>query len=91
MSRVIVYASRSRLFRDEKSHILSAMRTKIFWQKDWAIPAGFGLLTYLILLMTNALDSYGIFRDEYYFLACSRHLGIRICFSGDAANSRSSR
>ena len=30
----------------------------------------------MILLLTNALDSYGIFRDEYYFLACSRHLAL---------------
>jgi len=47
-----------------------------FWQKEWIIPAGFALLACLILLLTNALDSYGIFRDEYYFLACSRHLAL---------------
>lgn len=52
------------------------MDKKIFWQKEWIIPAGFALLACLILLLTNALDSYGIFRDEYYFLACSRHLAL---------------
>jgi len=30
----------------------------------------------LIHLLTNALESYGIFRDEYYYLACSRHLDL---------------
>jgi len=45
-------------------------------QKEWAVPIGFGLLACLILLLTNAFDSYGIFRDEYYFLACSHHLAL---------------
>ena len=52
------------------------MDKKTFWQKEWIIPFGFALLACLILLVTNALDSYGIFRDEYYFLACSRHLAL---------------
>ncbi|MCP5108412.1 MAG: hypothetical protein GY950_33805, partial [bacterium] len=30
----------------------------------------------LIHLLTNALEGYGIFRDEYYYLACSRHLDL---------------
>ena len=53
-----------------------AMDKKAFWQREWVIPFGFALLACLILLVTNALDSYGIFRDEYYFLACSRHLAL---------------
>ena len=52
------------------------MDKKTFWKKEWAIPIGFALLACLILLLTNALDSYGIFRDEYYFLACSRHFAL---------------
>ena len=52
------------------------MDKKTFWQKEWIIPIGFALLACMILLLTNALDSYGIFRDEYYFLACSRHLAL---------------
>jgi Dolichyl-phosphate-mannose-protein mannosyltransferase len=28
----------------------------------------------MLHLVVNALDSYGIFRDEYYYLACAKHL-----------------
>jgi hypothetical protein len=52
------------------------MGKKTFWQNEWVIPVGFALLACLILLLTNALDSYGLFRDEYYFLACSHHLAL---------------
>ena len=52
------------------------MNNKQIWQKEWILPFGFALLACLILLVTNILDSYGIFRDEYYFMACSRHLAL---------------
>jgi hypothetical protein len=65
-----------RIVPGRKFFYIIRMATKTFWQKDWVIPAGFGLLACLILLVTNALDSYGIFRDEYYFLACSHHLAL---------------
>ena len=52
------------------------MEKKALRRDALAIPIGFALLAVLILLLTNALDSYGIFRDEYYFIACSRHLAL---------------
>ena len=52
------------------------MGKKALWRNELAIPIGFALLAALILLLTNALDSYGIFRDEYYFIACSHHLAL---------------
>jgi hypothetical protein len=36
---------------------------KSLWRNELVIPIGFALLAVLILLLTNALDSYGIFRD----------------------------
>jgi hypothetical protein len=33
-----------------------------------------GLLSFGIHLLANALGGYGYFRDELYYLACSRHL-----------------
>jgi 4-amino-4-deoxy-L-arabinose transferase-like glycosyltransferase len=33
-----------------------------------------GLLSFGIHLLVNALGGYGYFRDELYYLACSRHL-----------------
>ncbi len=53
-----------------------AVDKKTIWQKEWVLPFGFASLACLILLATNILDSYGIFRDEYYFIACSRHLAL---------------
>ncbi len=37
------------------------------------IIAGIKLLFHLVL---NAVDSYGFFRDEYYYLACADHLAF---------------
>jgi len=38
--------------------------------------AGLALVKLAIHLITNGLGGYGIFRDELYYLACARHLGL---------------
>ena len=38
--------------------------------------AGLALVKLAIHLITNILGGYGIFRDELYYLACTRHLGL---------------
>ena len=46
------------------------------WRSDLAMIAGFSLLAVLIQLAASFLAGYGIFRDEYYYLACSRRLAL---------------
>ena len=43
-------------------------------QREDVIVVGFAAITLLIHLFTNA--GYGYFRDELYFIACSRHLAF---------------
>jgi len=43
-------------------------------QRSVATTVVMGLLSFGIHLLANALGSYGYFRDELYYLACSRHL-----------------
>ncbi len=38
------------------------------------IISSFSILIILLHLYTNAFAGYGIFRDEYYYLACSKRL-----------------
>jgi len=38
--------------------------------------AGLALVKLAIHLIANGLGGYGIFRDELYYLACTRHLGL---------------
>ncbi|MEO6710500.1 MAG: glycosyl transferase, family 39, partial [Planctomycetota bacterium] len=38
------------------------------------ICAGFAALQLLLHFAVNATGGYGFFRDEFYYLACSRHL-----------------
>jgi hypothetical protein len=38
--------------------------------------AGLALAKLVLHLVTNGLGGYGIFRDELYYLACTRHLGL---------------
>jgi 4-amino-4-deoxy-L-arabinose transferase-like glycosyltransferase len=50
-----------------------------FWQKnlhftDYAVPASLALAKLLVHLATNLFGGYGIFRDELYYIACSKHL-----------------
>ncbi len=40
----------------------------------WTWILLFSGLTLALHLIVNALDSYGIFRDEFYYLACASHL-----------------
>jgi hypothetical protein len=46
------------------------------WLSDLALIFGFSLLAVLIQLAASFLAGYGIFRDEYYYLACSRRLAF---------------
>jgi len=39
-----------------------------------AVLLGLALLKLVIHLLTNFFDSYGLFRDEFYYLACSHRL-----------------
>jgi len=43
--------------------------------RGFLIPAVLAAVTTLLHLLT-AQDSYGIFRDELYYVACSEHLGF---------------
>jgi hypothetical protein len=40
------------------------------------VLATFTLAKLLIHLLTNAFASYGIFRDEFYYLACANHIDL---------------
>jgi hypothetical protein len=40
------------------------------------VVTAFALAKLLIHLLTNAFGSYGIFRDEFYYLACAHHLDL---------------
>ena len=43
--------------------------------RDLVIPGSLGLITALLHILT-ATDSYGVFRDEFYYVANGRHLGF---------------
>ncbi len=45
-------------------------------QKTLYLLLGFSLLKLLIHLYTNGFAGYGIFRDEFYYLACSHRLAF---------------
>ncbi len=42
----------------------------------WSWVLAISLLTLAIHLLTNALGGYGIFRDEFYYIACSKRLAL---------------
>ena len=43
--------------------------------RDLVIPGSLGLVTALLHILT-ATDTYGVFRDELYYVANGRHLGF---------------
>ncbi len=45
-----------------------------FSRKSLYLISGFALMELLLHLYTNAFAGYGYFRDELYYIACSRHL-----------------
>ena len=47
-----------------------------FIQSDYAVLLAMSLFTLLIHLYTNAFASYGYFRDELYYIACSNRIGM---------------
>lgn len=46
------------------------------WPSDLALIAFFSLIIVLLQLLVSLAAGYGIFRDEYYYLACSRRLAM---------------
>ncbi len=46
------------------------------WRAGLGLIAGLALIKLALHLVTNGLGGYGIFRDELYYLACSRHLDL---------------
>ncbi len=58
------------LLKDFKSNFPFAKRNFMSGKKDYSIIFIISFLTLLIHLFTNAFASYGIFRDELYYLAC---------------------
>ncbi len=40
----------------------------------WLIPGLFGLLAFFLALLPGLLGAYGIFIDEFYYVACARRL-----------------
>ena len=53
---------------------MGAENDKRFHKKSLYIILSFSLFELLIHLYTNAFAGYGYFRDELYYIACSRHL-----------------
>jgi len=51
-------------------------QTKKKMPNDLNLIIFFSLITVFIHFLSNALFAYGIFRDEYYYLACSNHLAL---------------
>ncbi len=49
---------------------------KSYLSGDILIIAVFSLLSLLVHLIVNAVTHYGIFRDEFYYLACANHLSF---------------
>lgn len=45
-------------------------------EKDVVILLVLMFVKLLVHLLANAFEGYGIFRDEYYYLACSHHLDL---------------
>jgi hypothetical protein len=43
---------------------------------DLLILAGLSLSLFLYHMLTGALSSYGFFIDEFYYIACSKHLAL---------------
>jgi hypothetical protein len=43
-------------------------------QRDWAVIIGLSLGALVFHLLVNTFGGYGIFRDEYYYIACSKRL-----------------
>jgi len=41
---------------------------------DWAVLIGLSVGALAFHLLVNAFGGYGIFRDEYYYIACSKRL-----------------
>jgi 4-amino-4-deoxy-L-arabinose transferase-like glycosyltransferase len=49
---------------------------KKWMQNDLHIIIFFSLITVFIHFLSNAFIAYGIFRDEFYYIACSKHLAL---------------
>ncbi len=43
-------------------------------RRDWAVLIGLSVGALAFHLLVNAFGGYGIFRDEYYYIACSKRL-----------------
>ena len=46
-------------------------------KRDWVILIVFAAIKLLIHFLANGSGGYGIFRDEYYYLACANRLDFR--------------
>ncbi len=46
------------------------------WNGDLVLIASFSLFVVLLQLLVSLLAGYGIFRDEFYYMACSRRLAL---------------
>jgi hypothetical protein len=53
----------------------ASLKQKIF-KNGMGILIGLSLLKLFIHLFTNAFASYGLFRDEFYYIACSNRLAL---------------
>jgi len=54
---------------------LADLKQKIF-KDSMGILIGLSLLKLFIHLFTNAFAGYGLFRDEFYYIACSKRLAL---------------
>ena len=51
------------------------LRLKNIWNKN-PISITIALVSIFVLFFVNAFTAYGIFRDELYYIACSKHLAF---------------
>ncbi len=58
------------------AHSASTAEKEFLIRNSMGILFGLSLLKLLIHLGTNALASYGLFRDEFYYIACSSRLAL---------------
>lgn len=50
--------------------------SKNSWRIDLLILTGLSLSLFVYHILTSALSSYGYFIDEFYYIACSKHLAF---------------
>ncbi len=61
-------------YRKEWVDLHGVSKSRSFWKSDDALLLYIGLLSVIIHLVIDITTTYGYFRDELYYIACSDHL-----------------